>query len=170
MVHGDGPSRERQQVERDAIAQKSRHPRELVYTPSSAEVKIPDTVRNLMSRCRNGLLFSAIGGVAIEQRGHGGRAAVAVDGAGDSEVDSALEGHGFHVPPSMAAQLCLGLQEFFIVRIRAGGAQWGWAWDGLILIHPIAPAAANSVWLSWSCIYNLFSTRALGFCNLGNVQ
>lgn len=44
------------------------------------------------------------------------------------------------------------------------------AWDGLILIHPIAPAAANSVWLSWSCIYNLFSTRALGFCNLGNVQ
>ncbi|BAT04003.1 Os08g0169201 [Oryza sativa Japonica Group] len=34
------------------------------YTPSSAEVKIPDTVRNLMSRCRNGLLFSAIGRVA----------------------------------------------------------------------------------------------------------
>lgn len=52
------------------------------------------------------------------QVGERGGAAVAAHGVGDSELDRAVQRHGFEVAVPVAQELCLGLQE-----LGAGGSR-----------------------------------------------
>ena len=68
---------------------------------------------------------------------------MAADDVGDSELDGALQRHGFEVAEHVAPKLCLGLQEL----CAGGGRRRCESWCGLVLGHATCSdkLACNSV-------------------------